>query len=86
MPADAAWYKAFRRWVEPRLEILLWDDLNFPDSNTEGSNPAKAINFLTAENREISPISQIMVAAVKFPTPGMEVKRWGNEDLQYVQG
>lgn len=65
-------YRACLNLLEPRLVIRTRVALNFPDSNTSGSIPANATNCLGLSNRSISPISEIIVAAIFSPIPGID--------------
>lgn len=57
---------AKRKCLEPLFEILVLLALKLPDCLTEGSNPAKASNFVAELNRVISPISLIcLVSKIK---------------------
>lgn len=58
----------------PRLEILFWLPLNFPDSLTELSIPKKATRCLGLIKPLISPISATKVIAVNSPIPGIDFK------------
>lgn len=59
---DALWI-AYRRCLEPLLEIRVVLALNFPDCRTLGSNPAYANNFVGLLNLCMSPISLMIIAA-----------------------
>jgi hypothetical protein len=65
-------YNAWRSLHDPRLDIRFIDAVNFPEEYTLGSIPANATNFLASLNRSISPISEIIVAAIFSPIPGID--------------
>lgn len=58
--------------TRPRLVIWLTDAVNLPEEYTLGSTPANATSFLASLNRSISPISEIIVAAIFSPIPGID--------------
>jgi len=64
-----------RSSFDPRLVIRFLVSVNLPDSNTLGSIPANATNFLALSNRTMSPISDKIVAASLSPIPGVERRR-----------
>ena len=73
MAQRTAIYKACRSLLDPRFVIRFLVAVNLPDSNTLGSTPAKATSFLGLLNRSISPTSEIIVAAIFSPMPGIDL-------------
>ena len=68
----AAFIKAKRKYLEPRLTITEWVEKNLPDWYIEGSSPAKANNLAGESNLDISPISAIIVPANLKEIPGID--------------
>src|SRR3989344_3862440 len=70
---------AFLKYGEPLL-LMMALPLFSPEFLSFGSIPARATNFsaqfLSSLNLSKLPISEMMVAAVVFPTPGILVKLW----------
>lgn len=64
--------KACRNRLDLLLVILFTVPLNLPDSKILGSIPANATSFLGWLNRSISPISEIIVAAIFSSIPGID--------------
>ena len=62
-----------RSLLDPRFVMRFLVAVNLPDSKTLGSTPAKATSFLGLLNRSISPISEIIVAAIFSPIPGIDL-------------